>query len=162
MQSWVISIRLTRISITAGMTQNLRDSGLSNPDSLCMALTLSSICNFFLGRLTNQRTHLNDAAFIKDNEKLPEFKRSAPTPAAGCTRFHKRVSYACIRSCFLSRFRGSSRSPAHSGRTSVPQRQAYRSIGRCWDHMCPCRSRRRYTDRCLRRPKHIYRQDNKC
>lgn len=55
------------------MTQNLRDSGLSNPDSLCMALTLSSICNFFLGRLTNQRRHLYDAAFIQD-EKLPEFK----------------------------------------------------------------------------------------
>lgn len=58
--------------MTAGMTQNLRDSGLSNPDSVCMALTLSSICNFFLGRLTNQRRHWNDASFMQDNERIPD------------------------------------------------------------------------------------------
>lgn len=65
----------------------------------------------------------------------------------------KRMSHVCSRSCSPSRFRGNSRSPAHSGRTSVPRRQAYRSIGPWLDRMCPCRSHRCYTDRYLRRYK---------
>lgn len=109
----------------------------------------------------SEKTSERCQIFTRQRE-TPRIQTAAPTPAAQCNRFHERVPYVCIRSCFLSQFHGSSRSLAHSGRTSVPQHQAYRSIGRCLDHMCPCKSRRHYTDRYLRRPMHIYRQKNKC
>lgn len=61
------------------------------------------------------------------------------------------IAYVCSRSCCPSRCRGSSRNPARSDRTSVPQRQVYRSTDRWPGRTSPCRSRRRYTDRYLRR-----------
>lgn len=61
------------------------------------------------------------------------------------------VPYVCSRSCSPSQCRGSSRSPARSGRTSGPRPPACRSTGPWWDHTCLCRSRRRYTGRYLRR-----------
>lgn len=69
-----------------------------------------------------------------------------------CSLRHKEaIPYVCSRSCSPSRCRGSSRSPARSGRTSVPRLRACRSTARWLDHTCPCRSRRRCTDRCLRK-----------